>query len=82
MLVLNRRVGENIRIGNDIEVVVVGVTHGRGDQRRDQRDGQVRLGIRAPGEVTILRGELIDQRPQSDEGRGEARSRRRNQERE
>lgn len=50
MLVLTRRVGESIAIGDDIEVVVVAL---RGDQ--------VRLGIRAPGGVAVFRAELLAQ---------------------
>lgn len=44
MLVLTRRSGQAVAIGDDIEVVVVEV---RGDQ--------VRLGIRAPQNVAIRR---------------------------
>ena len=47
MLVLTRRVGETIRIGDDIEVTVVGV----------QRD-TVRLSIKAPREVRVHRQEV------------------------
>ena len=50
MLVLTRRAGERIRVGDDIEIVVVSV---RGDQ--------VRLGFAAPRGVPIYRGELIEQ---------------------
>jgi len=50
MLVLSRRPGESIMIGKDIEVVVLGT------------DGlQVRIGVRAPREVTVLRRELVKQ---------------------
>jgi carbon storage regulator len=49
MLVLTRRRGESIWIGNDIELVVVGLGP----------EG-VKLGIRAPTEVAVLRGELFD----------------------
>ena len=50
MLVLSRRPGESILIGRDIEVVVLA------------SDGfQVRVGIRAPREVTVLRRELLEQ---------------------
>lgn len=50
MLVLSRRPGQSILIGKDIEVVVLG------------SDGvQVRVGIRAPREVTVLRRELLKQ---------------------
>lgn len=51
MLVLSRKVGERIVIGDSIEVVVLGV----------ERSGQVRLGIEAPRQVRILRRELIDE---------------------
>ena len=48
MLILQRRVGESIRIGDDIEITVVSTEGGR-----------VRLSISAPKEITILRSELI-----------------------
>lgn len=50
MLVLSRRPGQSIVIGKDVEVVVL-ATDG----------GQVRIGIRAPREVTVLRRELVKQ---------------------
>ena len=50
MLVLTRRPGESILIGRDIEVVILSA------------DGmQVRLGVRAPREITVLRRELVQQ---------------------
>jgi len=49
MLVLSRRIGEAIQIGADIELVVVAV---RGDR--------VRLGIRAPRQVQVVRRELLE----------------------
>lgn len=48
MLILARRAGEAIRIGGDVRVVVIATG-----------DGGVRLGIEAPGDVTILREELV-----------------------
>ena len=48
MLVLTRRIGEEILIGENIRVQVVEVQRGR-----------VRLGISAPGDVHILRAELF-----------------------
>lgn len=48
MLVLSRKVGEEIVIGDDIRVTVVAV-HGN----------QVRLGFRAPDHVSIFRQELL-----------------------
>ncbi len=48
MLVLTRRVGETIMIGDDIEIEVLEV-----------RPGIVRLGVRAPKSVRVLRSELV-----------------------
>jgi carbon storage regulator len=42
MLVLTRRVGESLRIGNDIQVMIVSV-----------RGQQARIGIRAPKTVRV-----------------------------
>ena len=47
MLVLCRKDGQRIRIGPDIEVVLV-----------RSRTGEARLGIEAPRDVIILRDEL------------------------
>ena len=55
MLILSRKVGERIIIGEGIEVVVQRVS---GDR--------VTLGLAAPREVKILRGELEDHRDQPD----------------
>lgn len=51
MLVLSRKVDEVIRIGDDIEVMVVDI---RGDR--------VRLGFRAPKNVEIQRQEIAEAR--------------------
>jgi carbon storage regulator len=48
MLVLTRRTGETICVGDDIQVEVLEV-----------RPGVVRLGIRAPRQVRVLRAELV-----------------------
>jgi carbon storage regulator len=48
MLVLTRRVGERLRIGPDIEVVVLEV-----------RGREARLGITAPADVAIHREEIF-----------------------
>lgn len=50
MLVLTRKVGQSIVIGDEIEVVVLEV-----------RGEQVRVGIRAPKDVTVHRKEVYDQ---------------------
>ena len=49
MLVLTRREAETIHIGDDIVIHVVSI----GSQRN------VRLGIEAPSDVSIMRGELV-----------------------
>lgn len=50
MLVLTRKVLQSIVIGDDVEVVVLEV-----------RGEQVRLGIRAPKNVSVHRKEIYDQ---------------------
>jgi carbon storage regulator len=60
MLILTRRVGETLKIGDDIEVTVLGL-----------RGGQVRMGINAPRDVAVHREEILDRSPTvptSDEG--------------
>lgn len=47
MLVLTRKLGETIVIGDDIVIKVVDI-HGK----------QIRLGIDAPTEISIFRGEI------------------------
>ena len=49
MLILTRRVGENLRIGEEVSVVVL---EGNGNQ--------VRLGITAPNSVTVHREEVFE----------------------
>ena len=47
MLILTRRIDETIRIGTDIVVKIL-----------DIKGAQVRIGIDAPKDVTVLRDEL------------------------
>jgi len=47
MLIITRKVGESIRIGNDIKVIVTSL-----------QGGAVKLGIEAPHNIQILRNEL------------------------
>lgn len=47
MLVIRRRAGETVLIGDDIEIDILEVTH-----------TQVKLGIRAPKQVIVLRKEI------------------------
>ena len=49
MLILTRRVGEAIQIGQDITVTVLAI-----------KGNQVRVGIAAPREVEVHRGEVFD----------------------
>ena len=47
MLVLTRKLGENIRIGDSVKITVLEV-----------RSGQVKLGIEAPPEIKVHREEI------------------------
>ena len=49
VLVLTRRVGETVRIGDDVEVTVLSVGH-----------TQVRLGVAAPRAVAVHREEVFE----------------------
>lgn len=55
MLVLSRKIGETIRIGTEIDLVVLDVSRGR-----------VKLGFAGPRDVQVRRGELADGTRQGD----------------
>ena len=48
MLILTRRVGETVMIGDEIEVTVLGV-----------KGNQVRIGVKAPRDVAVHREEIL-----------------------
>ena len=62
MLILTRRVGETVMIGNDVTVTVLGV-----------KGNQVRIGINAPKNVAVHREEIFEriEREQQGEPQGE-----------
>jgi carbon storage regulator len=65
MLILTRRVGESVMIGDDITVMVLGV-----------KGSQVRLGVAAPLAVSVHREEVYERIQRERVSRGEHRVRR------
>ena len=60
MLVLSRRTGETVSIGEGVDVVVLEISRGR-----------VKLGFAGPGQVPIRRGELAGGGSPAAESHGE-----------
>ncbi len=57
MLILTRRVGETVMIGNDVTVTVLGV-----------KGNQVRIGINAPKSVAVHREEIYERIKREQQG--------------
>ena len=61
MLILTRRVGETLMIGDEVTVTVLGV-----------KGNQVRIGVNAPKEVAVHREEIYDRIRKEQETDGES----------
>ncbi len=57
MLILTRRVGESLMVGDDITVTVLGV-----------KGNQVRIGVNAPRDVAVHREEIYNRIQDGGEG--------------
>jgi len=57
MLILTRRVGETVMIGNDVTVTVLGV-----------KGNQVRIGVNAPKDVAVHREEIYERIKREEDG--------------
>jgi carbon storage regulator len=57
MLILTRRVGETVMIGNEVTVTVLGV-----------KGNQVRIGINAPKNVAVHREEIYERIKREQQG--------------
>ncbi|HET7174643.1 MAG TPA: carbon storage regulator CsrA [Gammaproteobacteria bacterium] len=60
MLILTRRVGETLMIGDEVTVTVLGV-----------KGNQVRLGVNAPRTVAVHREEIYERIKREQDGGGE-----------
>ncbi|MGI9332818.1 MAG: carbon storage regulator CsrA [Gammaproteobacteria bacterium] len=60
MLILTRRVGESLMIGDEVTVTVLGV-----------KGNQVRIGVNAPKEVSVHREEIYERIKAEKAGQGD-----------
>ena len=63
MLILTRRVGETVMIGNEVTVTVLGV-----------KGNQVRIGVNAPKDVAVHREEIYERIKREEDGDPSARA--------
>jgi carbon storage regulator len=61
MLILTRRVGETVMIGDDVTVTVLGV-----------KGNQVRIGINAPKNVAVHREEIFERIKREQQGEAQS----------
>jgi len=61
MLILTRRVGETVMIGDEVTITVLGV-----------KGNQVRVGINAPKSVAVHREEIYERIKREQQGQGDA----------
>jgi carbon storage regulator len=59
MLILTRRIGETLMVGDNVSITVLGV-----------KGNQVRIGVNAPKDVSVHREEIY-QRIQREKGQGD-----------